>query len=242
MAKKKKNFTILEYGAIKINSANNKFKKEKLIDELIFPYEDIDFNSYAMKNVNKITKEELNFKSILNNEFLQLIDKTFDKNIIFISSSCSNEINCFKSLFNKMDKGSEINYLDVEEYYRILKEDDLKNEKIRKKLLEIKKKLSNQKEQDNNNIFKERNIIYVDSGIFFKFLDDDNPKNQEDLYKKIINVNYEEKHRAMQDTIDLYKIFKKNFDNNFSNFLESLKKFFVSATTGLFLIGNLNKI
>jgi hypothetical protein len=54
-----------------------------------------------------------------------------------------------------------------------------------------------------------RNIIYVDSGIFFQFLDHINPKNQEELFKKIMNEpQYNEKHRAFEDSLDLYKIIK----------------------------------
>jgi hypothetical protein len=129
--KNNKKLQILEYGAIKINSNNNIFKKEKICNNLIYPTSEINFNSYAIKNVNHITKDELFNKSILVYEVLYLLNIKLDKNIIFISSSCTNELNCFNELLNLMDKAIEIDYLAQEEYYRILSKENLENKDIK---------------------------------------------------------------------------------------------------------------
>jgi hypothetical protein len=236
---------ILEYSAIKLK---NNYENEVLIDTLIFPTKKVDFNCYALKNVCKIDLNDLEQKSILLFELLKKLNEKLDENVIFISSACSNELMCFKSIFNTMDNNEEISDVDLKKYENLIKikenlnKEEEFNDMQSNQLLELKKNLAKKKEKNYQNLFTNRKIIFLDSGIFFKNIDKVNPRNQQDLFELILNdEDYQEKHRSFNDCDDLIKIIVKQFPN-YKDLTNSIIKFLGESKSGIWIYGDLNKI
>jgi hypothetical protein len=132
------------------------------------------------------------------------------------------------SFFDFYLNKKEINEEDIKEYEK-------------EKTLDLKLKLRSEKPKNFKNVLNFKKIIFIDTQFFFLYLDKNNPRSIEKMYKKTFNLNsYLETHRSFEDSKDLVQIFEKNFKNNFSNFYEKLEEFLLNSTKGIFYYNKLN--
>jgi hypothetical protein len=216
---------IIDYSILKLKKKN--FDYEILFNKLIFPRVDINYNSFDFK-ITKINQIELEKNGILGYELFQLLEKKLSNNIIFFSNNCNVEIQCLNSFFDFYLNKKEINEEDIKEYEK-------------EKTLDLKLKLRSEKPKNFKNVLNFKKIIFIDTQFFFLYLDKNNPRSIEKMYKKTFNLNsYLETHRSFEDSKDLVQIFEKNFKNNFSNFYEKLEEFLLNSTKGIFYYNKLN--
>jgi hypothetical protein len=159
------------------------------------------------------------------------LSKIEKKNMLIIAHKCSTEKRCFEEL-KKYWCGSNLIESTETEYKENMK-------KIEKNL---SSKCFYSGIKPPNNICKnyfsifDSSIVFVDSIDLIKFETEktktttkkSKPKpnySLEGLYKKYLDANYKEKHRALPDSIDLFNLLKKIFEKkNFFNILTEFLK------------------
>jgi hypothetical protein len=237
------NCVIMDYSAIELKmDSNNGFEYVELINERVQPTKNLNFNEFAIKNISKYKTEDFE-TSILPFDFQNNLDMVFKKKLVLFSSSCTNEINCFKYLNSFLSECTVLEKLELENYKNLkekLKNKNTEDSELTNEYILMKQKLLKKKEKSLD-LFENRFCIFIDTGIFFPFLNNKNPKNQQDLYKFVFNnEKYSETHRSHEDNVDLFEIFKKYFKNDFNFFFLKFKNFLMNSTTGIYVMNNLN--
>jgi len=154
-------------------------------------------------------------------ELINKLSNIKEEKILLLSHHASTEKSCLISL-NKYWSSAKI--FEEEQFKNI----NLQIEKDKSK----KCFLSSLKPKDLNMNFFKKSIIFVDTIQLIKFhLKEKNSSySLQNLYKKYVNINYQEKHRSLNDCLDLFELLKKLFEKK--NFFKILTKFLEEGKNG----------
>jgi hypothetical protein len=229
---------ILEYAIIKYKNSRNEnnkiiFETEVVLNNHFIPHIG-SFERKFKQQIDDISNQTRLNIGLLEIEIINQLKK-LPNNIIFISHNSSVERNCIEKMLQFYNDNAQIaDNSFFEKYYN--------NSTIDEEHKKLKIFLSNRKPLNFDSLLN-KNIIYVDSIFLISEYKKFEKKNQEQIYKKLINENYFEKHHSLSDCQDLIKIFEVLFSQpetiktfKSKNFLaESIENFLKKSSKGIFI-------